>query len=86
MSFYLPGYLENVTGARIPLVFSATDGLLIVKNRANRFNPAQTLSVKLNPSDNEAEIYLGGTASPAPGQVAGRYSATITVVIVPNGI
>lgn len=81
----LPGYLEDAAGHRIPLVFSAIDGMATIKNRTVRFNPAGAVEIRMNPSEPEARVYLGGTALPGTNQLPGRYTATITVLVVPTG-
>ena len=83
--FTLPDHLAGPGGARVPLVFAADDGLWQIRNRQVRFDPAQPFTIRLNPNADEARIFLGGTALPAPGQPAGRYTATVTVMTVQTG-
>lgn len=83
--FTLPEALSGPGGARIPLVFAGTDGTWQIRNRQVRFDPRQPVTIKLVPNAREARIFLGGTALPAPGQPAGRYTATVTVMTVQTG-
>jgi hypothetical protein len=83
--FTLPSALDGPDGARIPLVFAPGDGLWQIRNRTVRFDPAQSFTIKLNPNAEEARIFLGGTALPALGQPAGRYTATVTVMTALTG-
>jgi hypothetical protein len=87
ISLGLPGQLTSAGGAAVPLVFAATDGVLIIprRNRLTTFNPAQPYSFRLNRNDGNALIYLGGTAAPALAQPPGVYTATITVMVTNTG-
>jgi hypothetical protein len=82
MLLVLPTRLTNAKGATIPLSFGATDALVKWKSRQSVVNPNAGFTVKTTPADGDAVLYLGGTASPAVGQQAGTYTATITLMIV----
>jgi len=82
MQLVLPTQLRNANGATIPLTFGTTDGMVKWKNRQTVVNPRSSFTVKTNASDGDAILYLGGTASPAMGQQAGTYTATITLMVV----
>ena len=85
MQFVLPAYLENIRGDRIPLTFRATDGRVQIRNNATVVDPRAAFDVKIPKGQGSANIYLGGTATPAAGQVAGTYQATIVLMIVNSG-
>jgi len=85
ISFLLPTHLSSLSGHTIPLVFGATDGRLTIRHKVTTFDPADVVSFRINPADREATVNLGGTATPATGQPAGSYSATIVIMIVQTG-
>jgi hypothetical protein len=84
MQFVLPTYLQNARGARIPIAFSATDAL-VDKNKPVVTDPNSSFQLKLTPGNPTADIMLGGTVQPVAGQLAGSYTATITLMIVSGG-
>jgi len=85
LTFQLPAALVSTTGATIPLTFGATDGRVEVRHKVDAFDPRAGTTVRINPADQQASIFLGGRAQPAAGQPAGSYQATITVMIVQTG-
>jgi hypothetical protein len=85
ISFQLPSSLTTAAGHEIPLVFRPTDGRLTTRIRMVEFDPATTITYRINPAEREAQINLGAQAQPASGQAAGLYSATIVVMIVQTG-
>ena len=85
VSFQLPTELTSPAGHTIPLVFGPADGLLTIRNKVTSFDPTTTTSFRINPAQREAQLNLGAQATPAAGQVAGFYSATIVVMVVQTG-
>lgn len=87
LSFMLPEAMVSPSGARIPLRFGARDAALLRNSSSGAvpLNPLETNRVKLNPNQGAVRLLLGGTASPAPDQPAGRYTATIVIVAAPPG-
>lgn len=84
--FILPTTLQSTTtSATIPLTFSTTDASITFKNNTTTFNPATGTSIRLTNGQKDADIKLGGTATPASGQLAGTYKATITVYCIQTG-
>lgn len=84
LSFVLPAQLVSADGGAIPLVFRNTDGRVEIRHRVTTFNPAQGVSIHINPADQRADVYLGGVAEPALSTAGGSYSATITILVVAN--
>src|SRR5690606_37217315 len=82
VSFVLPTHLTSPAGHAIPLVFGATDGLLTIRHKVTAFDPRTTLTFRIKPAEQDAQVNLGGTAQPAAGQAAGSYSATIVLMVV----
>lgn len=85
VSFQLPGTLSSAEGEQIPLVFNATDGLVTIRHKVTAFDPNGSLSIRINPAQQEAQVNLGGRAQPAPAQPAGHYTATIVMMVVQTG-
>jgi hypothetical protein len=84
--FVLPTVLQSTTtAATIPLTFSATDAAITFKGSTTSFNPATGTSIRLTHGQQDADIKLGGTASPTAGILAGTYTATITVYCIQTG-
>lgn len=83
--FVLPTSLTAADGSSIPLTFGATDGAYTTKKSAtpNSFDPTTGTKINLTAGKGSATVYLGGTASPAPMQHAGSYSATVVIVVSP---
>lgn len=85
VTFQLPANLTSPTGGTIPLIFGAADGQLAIRRKVSTFDPASTLTFRINPAEREAVINLGARAQPAAGQTAGNYSATIVIMVVQTG-
>ena len=87
VTLVLPKAMVSPTGARLPLLFTARDGALMRNLSASLlpFDPLSTGRVRLDASQGPARLLLGGTALPTRGQPAGRYTATILVVITNPG-
>lgn len=83
--FILPTALVSTTGAQLPLTFGAADGAYASPKQPTPtpFNPAAGTKINLTASGGAASVFLGGTASAATGQPAGRYSGTIVLVVAP---
>jgi len=75
----------------IPVAFGANAGCWRVRNQQNAcalYDPSTLLVQRIRNSaapNNTLFIWLGGTASPAVGQRAGHYTATITASVVYTG-
>lgn len=87
LSFMLPQAMVSPSGARIPLRFGTRDAALLRNSSSGTvpLNPLETNRVKLNANQGAMRILLGGTATPAQDQPAGRYTATIVIVAAPPG-
>ena len=85
VTFVLPTQLNGPSGQQIPVTFGATDGRVEIRNRVETFSPATGHEFRINPSDETAQIYLGGRATPVTGTRAGTYTATIVMTIVQTG-
>jgi hypothetical protein len=81
VTFQLPEALTSNTGHQIPLSFRANDGIWMLKGQAKEtfFDPRLPLELNIPRAREGAMIYLGGLAVPATSQVAGEYTATMTV-------
>jgi hypothetical protein len=85
LSFQLPTHLHGARGATIPVVFGATDGRVEIRQKIATFDPAAGVSIHINPAEQQARIYLGGSARPDLATAAGTYSAEIVMLIVFTG-
>jgi hypothetical protein len=87
VTLVLPSALVSPNGARLPLKFQANDGLLLQGSSGNAvpLNPLATTRVRLNPALGPTRLVLGGTAAPPYNQVAGRYTATIVIIVTTPG-
>jgi hypothetical protein len=87
VTLVLPTALVSSTGARLPLKFATDDGLLLLggSGSAAPLNPLATTRVRLNPAQGPTRLVLGGTAAPAWTSVAGRYTATIVIIVTTPG-
>lgn len=85
VTFQLPTALVSLTGAQIPLVFGPDDGRLTIRNQVTAFDPNGTLTFRVNPAQEEAQLNLGSQAQPASGQTAGSYTATIVIMVINTG-
>jgi hypothetical protein len=81
----LPSLMTSPTGALVPLAFTATDGLAVRRGNLTTFDPAVPFDLRLRPNSTTS-VYIGATATPAPTQEPGTYTATITLTIVPAGL
>lgn len=83
--FVVPAALLGPNGTSIPLVFDGASGAWRTEKNAklNLFDPAVGTRIALNKQQNVGWIYLGALAVPAAQQLAGHYTATITIVIAP---
>lgn len=85
VSFVLPSQLVSPNGQSIPLQFLPGDGVYRSFNGQQfPLNLPGPTSVRLHRSQT-TNLYLGGRALPAAGQLAGIYTATVVVVIAPPG-
>jgi hypothetical protein len=86
VQFLLPEALVSLEGRTIPLVFGATDGILVrgTAGTAQVFDPRFGIGLSLTGGVRDARIFLGGTVEPAPGQASGMYLANITVLVARN--
>ena len=85
VSFQLPGALTNAAGNQIPLMFGASDGRIAIRHKITTFDPKGSVSFRINPAEQEAQVNLGGRVQPAPAQPAGHYTATIVMMVVQTG-
>jgi hypothetical protein len=85
LQFILPSAMVDAAGRQIPLTFRNTDGRVQIKNNTTVVDPRSAFNINIPKGQGAADIYLGGTATPAPGQVAGTYQATIVLMIVNSG-
>ena len=85
VSFQLPSSLVSLDGHQLPVLFAPTAGQLTIRHKVTQFDPATTVSFRINPAEQEALINIGGQAQPAPGQPAGAYTATIVMMVVQTG-
>lgn len=83
LTMLVPAALESAGGARIPLRFGTRDGGVIRSASAALvpFDPRQTTRVSVQQGQGPTRLVLGGTALPAADQPAGRYTATVVLVI-----
>jgi hypothetical protein len=100
ITFNLPAALNGVSGqalaasATLPISFG--DGTALLKtadgNNTHAFNPALAIDINYATentrpflmSEEDFELYIGGTVTPSTGQIAGGYEGTITVSAVYN--
>jgi hypothetical protein len=85
VSFELPASLVAADGSEIPLVFTPQSGRVEVRHKAQPFDPAQGVSININPAELMAEVFLGAEARPSAGQRPGSYTATIVMMVVQTG-
>jgi hypothetical protein len=85
LTFTLPAALVSAGGQAIPLQFGGTDGLVDIRHKQEWFDPRTGVNIHINPADLQADVYVGGTAVPTPGQPAGFYQATIIMMVVQTG-
>lgn len=83
LTLVLPTALVSPSGARIPLRFAAKDGA-VLRSSAHAlipFNPLEPNRVRVQDNQGPTRLVFGGTALPATDQPAGRYQATVVVVV-----
>ncbi len=94
ISFTLPQYLTNATGARLPISFSATD--CTVDSLAGTpdapgggawvgVNPFNLPAAKIGVTNSGTSVYLGGKITPQVQQAPGAYSGDIIISVVYDG-
>jgi hypothetical protein len=85
VDFDLPSRLNGPGGARLTIKFAKTDAILVG-------NAPGSVPVVLDPnpqanqkfdmgSNTAANIFLGGTVTPAGNQAPGNYTATVTLTV-----
>ena len=87
VSFTLPANLVS-GGNSLPISFAATDGLWNTTNTsagATTFDPSTGFTARVNAADGNMYVFLGGSVAPAGNQVAGDYSAQITLTAAYTG-
>lgn len=86
IQFILPDALVAPSGATLPVTFVAGDGVVIrgTAGSPESFDPNLGVAVALTGGVGDAQIFLGGTASPGQAQAAGTYSATVTILLARN--
>ena len=87
LAFTLPTDLNN-GGNLMPITFSATDAAYFDSDAAGSavaFDPSAGSTEFLNGALGDGYVWLGGTVSPSAGQVAGLYSATVSLDVVYTG-
>lgn len=92
ITFTLPAELRAGTGPfTIPLAFGATAACArdrLPQSACTPFNPATGLVDRIrnqNPPNNHFHVWLGGTVTPAAGQMGGVYTATVTMTVTYTG-
>lgn len=83
--FVVPAALLGLNGTSIPLVFNGSSGAwrTAKSTKLTLFDPVAGTRLALSRQQNVGWIYLGAIAIPAAGQLAGHYTATVTIVIAP---
>lgn len=85
VSLVLPAQLISTSGLVIPLQFLPGDAVFRSFNGQQQpLNLIGPTTVRLHRTQT-TNLYLGGRAMPAVGQLAGTYSATVVIVIAPPG-
>lgn len=78
IKFTLPTELSNGTN-KMPITFSTTDaGYKVTGSNVTAFNPAVSNNVSFG-TNGAMEIVLGGKVSPSSTQIAGSYTAPVTI-------
>lgn len=83
LSFTLPGTL---TGPGDPMIVSFTAAAGDDRATAGSFDPAALHQGRLNATTGMLNVYLGGTVTAAPTQLAGSYSGIVTLTASYNGL
>lgn len=86
IQFILPTELTAPSGATLPVTFGAADGVVVrgTAGSPESFDPNVGTTVVLLGGVSEAQIFLGGTASPGQDQAAGAYTANVTILMARN--
>lgn len=84
--FILPTALTTLDGVTLPVTFNAADGVLIrgTAGAPESFDPNVGTTVSFTGGVQDAQIFLGGTASPTGTQQAGVYTANVTIMMARN--
>ena len=78
IAFTLPTNLLNCSNT-MPITFSSTDaGYIVNSNPISAFDPSGSMNASFG-TDGAMEVYLGGTVTPSSTQVAGQYTAPVTI-------
>ena len=88
VSFVLPTALSN-GGATMPLSFSAAAGCwntAFNQSGCTTYDPSLTLTQRLHATSGNMYVWLGGTVTPAANQVAGTYTANVTMNVAYTGL
>lgn len=83
LSFTLPTDLSDGGVNTMPIVFSVTDASWDGSTNDNVFDPAAGTNATLD-GGGTATVFIGGTVQPGGAQVAGNYTATITLAATYN--
>lgn len=84
LTFTLPATLSDGGVNTMPVSFTAAAG--DDRATAGNFDPAVLHQGTLDATSGLLNVYLGGTVTAAPTQVAGNYSATVTLTATYNGL
>lgn len=86
IQFILPTALTTPDGATLPVTFGSADGVLIrgTAGAPESFDPNIGANVSFGGGVQDAQIFLGGTASPAQTQQSGVYTANVTIMMARN--
>ena len=78
IAFTLPTNLLNGENT-MPIAFSTTDaGYIVNSNPISAFDPSVSKNASFG-TNGAMEVYLGGTVTPSSTQVAGQYTAPVTI-------
>lgn len=83
LTFSLPSAMTGPGGAQMPLVFGSSDAGYSRQQTIGSqvgFDPKQPFTGRLS-NNGRGAVFLGGTASPAPNQRAGAYTATVILTV-----
>lgn len=87
LTMILPTSMVAASGASIPLRFVNGDAsfTIVSSNQTTVFDPNVGAKVGLRKNSTAALLYIGGTALPTAQQAAGRYTATLVIVLAKPG-
>jgi hypothetical protein len=79
----LPTVLTAPNGAQLPLRFAYGDAATASERAPTPapFDPNTTARLNITSTSGSFRVYIGGTAVPEPGQPAGTYTSTISLVV-----